>query len=291
MERRALVVCADDFAASEAISAGILDLALRRRISAISCLCVAEAWPEHGPALTRQAVEVEIGLHLALTEYAPLGPMPRLAPGGRLPSWRRLLLAAYTKALDLAEIAVELARQLDAFEAVTGRPPAFLDGHHHVHILPGIRDVVLDLIVARGLADRLWVRSTCEPLAEIARRRTAVGKAAGLAQAGRVLRRRLDAAGIACNDRFRGVTDLGSAARIPELFRRFLRGSGERPLLMCHPARRAGPAGDQLATQREEEFAYLASDGFARDVEAAELEVAPWQRPLTSAPSRDRGFR
>lgn len=279
--RRALVVCADDYAMSEPISRAIRELLERGRVSATSCLSVAPAWPRLGLALREHGRRCEIGLHVALTDYAPLGPMPRLAPTGRLPSARRLTGLAYARRLPRDEIAAELARQLDAFEAVLGCPPAFVDGHHHCHVLPTIRETVIELLMARGLGGRLWVRSTCEPIGRIARRQVAPFKAAALAIMGRGLRRRLDAAGIMRNDSFRGVTDLGSASRVASLFERFLRGGGERPLLICHPGHRDPSDGrDPFTAQRAAERAYLQSDAFARDLTVAGFEVARWSAPV-----------
>ena len=100
--------------------------------------------------------KIDIGLHFTLTQLAPIEPMPRLAPDGRFPSRGRLYAQAYLRSVDLTEIEAEFRRQIDAFTGATGRVPDFIDGHHHVHQLPGIRDVV-----ARVWGKREgWIRNT-----------------------------------------------------------------------------------------------------------------------------------
>lgn len=63
-----IMVCADDYALSEPISWGILELAQKRRISAISCMTESCYWPEHARALDFAGKHVALGLHFNLTE-------------------------------------------------------------------------------------------------------------------------------------------------------------------------------------------------------------------------------
>lgn len=82
------------------------------------------------------------------------------------------------------EIAAEITRQLDAFEEALGRPPDFVDGHQHVHVLPGVRRALLDILVRRYPAGSLYVRDPADSAAAIRARGVAVAKAlviAGLA--------------------------------------------------------------------------------------------------------------
>ena len=60
--------------------------------------------------------------------------------------------------LDTDEIRAEVARQLDRFEAGLGFPPDHIDGHQHVHVLPGIRRALLTEV-----AQRYRARPTADP--------------------------------------------------------------------------------------------------------------------------------
>ena len=82
-----IILCADDYAMTEGVSRAIGELAAARRLSATSVHGRPRAhWPAMAPAAAAcTAAHLAIGLHLNLTLGAPLGPMPRLAPGGELP--------------------------------------------------------------------------------------------------------------------------------------------------------------------------------------------------------------
>ncbi|HEX9464831.1 MAG TPA: ChbG/HpnK family deacetylase [Alphaproteobacteria bacterium] len=259
-----LILCADDYAIAPGVSHGILRLILAGRLTATNCLTVSRFWPEHAAWLKPHTDKADIGLHLALTMLRPLGAMPRTCPDGRLPQIRDLTIAAWLGRLELGEIAAELGRQLDAFEAEFGRPPAFLDGHQHVHQLPGIRDVVLDLWKRRLSGSGTWLRRTDEPMSTVLERRVERSKAAIISLLGRGLGRMARARDIPTNDSFAGVQDFSGRVPYAKLFERFLLGAGGRHLVMCHPGYvdQDLRAVDDVTDAREEELAFFESAAF-----------------------------
>lgn len=278
--RRSLTLCADDFGLATGIDDAILDLIERRRLSAVSCLVVGRSWLRSAPFLCRYAGEVEIGLHFTLTHLAPAGPMPRLAPRGTLPPLAPLIRAAVMKRLDGDEIRAELDRQLDLFFAAIGRPPAFLDGHQHVHQLPGVREVVI-----AACRDRLagaWLRYPAMPPQDVLVHRTAIARTLTIGALGRGFRALGGAHGIAGNGTFRGVRSGRGEPPFAVLFRRFLRRLGERPLMMCHP----GAEGDPFVSDREaatlarrDEYRFLASADFPRVLNDFRLSLGGLRGP------------
>jgi len=274
-----IALCADDYGLSPAVSEAIRELAAARRISAASAMTVFPEWAGEGARIRDVGGPIEWGLHLTLTDAAPLGPMPRLAPGGRLPALSRILALALTTGLPREEIAGEIARQLDAFEAATGFVPSFIDGHQHVHVLCGVREEVLALFGRRLDASRTWVRVCTSTVAAIARRGVARRRALIVDRLSRPLARMVRREAVAANDDFRGVNDLHSLDVAPE-FEAWLAGPGERPLIMCHPGR----VDDRLASRdpvlarREAELAYLSGPRFADALAARDLAVAPLPR-------------
>jgi predicted glycoside hydrolase/deacetylase ChbG (UPF0249 family) len=48
------------------------------------------------------------------------------------------------------EATEDLGRQLERFERLFGRPPAFLDGHHHCHADPGLEPGVIEAALRTG---------------------------------------------------------------------------------------------------------------------------------------------
>ena len=172
-----LVLCADDFALSRGVSRGILELAETGRISATSAMTNMPEWPRLAPALRAFADRIGIGLHLNLTIGAPLGPMPSLAPHGRFPTLEDLLQRTFTGRAPAGEVLAEIERQLDAFEQAFGAPPAFVDGHQHVHVLPVVRPMLIQALQARGLQGRLWLRDPSDGVLPIIRREVSANKA------------------------------------------------------------------------------------------------------------------
>ncbi len=104
----------------------------------------------------------------------------------------------------------------------------------------------------------------------------AVTRALVIASLSLPLRREARRLGIAGNDSFRGVADFADARNYPLHFRRFLRGPGARPIIMCHPgfADAELAAADPLTAEREHEYGYFASDRFLDDLAAAGCRLA-----------------
>lgn len=262
-----LILCADDYGLAPGVSRAIRRLLAAGRLSATSCMTLSPHWPAAAAALRPHGEHADIGLHFTLTDHAPLGPMPRLAPAGRLPGVGSLLARACARRLDRHEIGAELERQVDAFEAAMGRPPDFLDGHQHVQQFPVVREAVIDVWRRRLAASGAWLRVCDEPVGAILGRGIAVPKALVLACLGRGLRRQAAQAGIPLNDRFAGVHDFSGQLAYGELFRRFVErvpGDAGRLVVMCHP----GEVDDELRARdpvtgaREDELRFFESAAF-----------------------------
>lgn len=276
-----LHVIADDYALSPGVSAGILELAGAGRLSGTGAMVPSPRWQVDALRLRDTPDGFQTGLHLTLTgAFSPLGAMPRLCPGGRFPTLRRWLALSFSGALSggpaRAELTAEIARQFDAFEAAMGRPPHFIDGHQHLHLLPGIRPLVLDAISRRYAAGAIWLRDCAEPASRIARRGVATGKAlfiAGLAQG---LARQAAARAIPTNYGFGGI--YGFIGDYPTLMPRFLNGLPAGGLVMVHPARPDTELAsiDPVVEARWREMAYLAGPQWPE-------ALSDWRRSLKLA--------
>lgn len=257
----AITLCADDYGLAPGVSEAIRALIVQGRLHATGCMTGSPHWPAAAPLLRPLEDRADIGVHLTLTDQVPLGPMPGFAPGGKFPPLAEVLKRAITGRFDKAEIAAELERQIDSFEVHFGRAPDFLDGHHHIHQLPHIGPIVLDLW-RRRLGGRGWVRSCVEPLASILAQGVDPVRATIISGLGLGFRRRLKAMGVPHNQCFRGVYGFGGQPPFAEVFRRFTDRPGPRTLMMVHPGivDAALQAADSLTSQREREYAFLASD-------------------------------
>ena len=257
-----LTLCADDYGLAPGVGRAIRALIQSGRLQATGCMTGSPHWPAEAILLKPLEGQAQFGVHLTLTDQHPLGAMPGLAPQGKLPPVGAMVKLAVTRRLDRAEIAAELERQVDAFAAAMGREPDFLDGHHHVHQLPIVRDVVMDIWRRRLKPRGGWVRSCWEnPLTIMARGIDPI-RATIIAVLGLRLRWMLKSAGAPHNLSFRGVYDFSGKEAYSELFRRFADNPGPRSLMMCHPGEvdDALKACEWLTDQREVEYRFLASE-------------------------------
>jgi chitin disaccharide deacetylase len=252
-----LHLCADDYGLSPGVNAAILDLLTLRRLSATSCMTVYPDWAESAAALRPFRATADIGLHITLTDDRPLGA---------------LMKAAYRRQLDLPAIRARIDQQYDNFCREMGGPPDFLDGHQHVHLFPGIREIVLDLYDRQLQGSGAWIRSCSNGYWGLLTQ----PKALLLSVLSAPLTRQLRARGIPTNDGFGGVYDFAPTPAYADLFQGFLKQTGPRPLIMCHPggidpilAERDG-----LLAARETEYAYFRSPDFIAHLEAAGKRLA-----------------
>ncbi|WP_246725412.1 ChbG/HpnK family deacetylase [Beijerinckia sp. L45] len=275
-------LCADDYAMTPAVSRGILEALDAGTLSGTSVITTSPWWPESAAALRPYAERADIGLHLNLTSGAPLGPMPNLAPGNRLPPIDRFMRGG---ALPLAEIDLEIGRQLDTFSSVWGGPPDHLDGHQHVQVFPPIRDLVLRHLDRRGWRGKIWLRDSADHPLRILARGTTLKKALGLAWLARGAAGAAKAGGYATNDGFAGFSDFRPGEDYGAAFSRYLKRPGPRHLVMCHPGYvdDALRAIDPVTESRERELAFLLSPAFQdcldhRGARLARFSLLPPQR-------------
>jgi len=158
-----VVFHADDLGISPGVSRGVARAVEAGPVRAVS-LCVTGDDAEGGAALARRWVgEVDLGLHLSFSlGRAVSGPIDGLTDGlGRFPplpeTLARLRLGLPPSALLRREVRAQLDRA-----AALGVPLDHLDGHHHAHTFPGVRDAVLSVAghLRLRVPDDRWARPT-----------------------------------------------------------------------------------------------------------------------------------
>ncbi|HEY9109582.1 MAG TPA: ChbG/HpnK family deacetylase [Roseateles sp.] len=264
-------ICADDFGVSTAGSRGIAELAGSGRLSAVSCLTTGEPWLECAPMLADLPAAVERGLHFNLTEGEPLSAeLRRHWP--HLPRLSRLVALAHLGRLPRSAIEQEWQAQLQRFTDRVGAMPCFIDGHQHVHHLPGVRDVVLAAVVKASGA--VAVRNTGCVLGPGHAFKRRLIECTG----GRALQRQLRAQGIRCNRVLLGAYDFRDPDYRGCMQRWLAAAPVQGSLLFCHPAAQgvAGPdLSDPIGDARRREGEYLASAAFVEDLAAAGVDLGP----------------
>lgn len=249
-----VVFCADDLGMGAARDAGILRAARTGIVREVS-LCVTGGGET--AALARVASQRDapgIGLHLSFTYGRALsGPIEGLTdPSGRFHGLPRVLAATALGRPRLDAVTREVRAQLARLRAL-GAEPTHLNGHHHVHVFPIIRDAVLEL--ARELpALHLRVPATARPAL----------RGATLNALGRAFLRRARARGVA----LRSLPCVGlDAARGDALaaFTRTLEGLDGAAEWVLHPLAGPGEAdggGGLGARARQDELRVLESAPF-----------------------------
>lgn len=277
---RPIWLCADDYGISHSVSKGIRDLAVQGRLNATSAMVVA-------PSLDRSEAgslkmlnigtrRVAIGLHVTLTgKFKPISAGFRPARGGTFVSLAELMVRGRLGLLDRGRLEAEIAAQLDAFVALFGQRPDFIDGHQHAHLFPQVREALLD--VARKSAPLAWVRQ-CGRAATLPRARLTDYKTRVLDALSGKFRKLAAERGVATNPAFAGAYDFASAknADFARLFPGFLRAMPAQGVVMCHPGFVDAELErlDPLTTQREREYAYLAGAEFPAVLAAHDLVLA-----------------
>jgi len=275
---RRLWLCADDYGISPAVSRAIRDLIGRGRINATSVMVTAPSFSTaEAQALSDLAGpdrRAAIGLHFTLT--APFRPTARayrpVTRDGLFLSLRATFAAGLLRWLDPDALAAEAESQFAAFRAVFGRPPDFVDGHQHVHILPQVSDAVLAAM--QRLAPGAWIRQCGRAMPLWRRWGDPKGFVLDLLSAR--LRRHCAACGVRTNSAFAGTYDFTRETAFDELFGSFLQGLPDGGLVMCHPGFVDAELQrlDVFTTMREQEHAFFAGKRFPALLAAHGIELA-----------------
>jgi predicted glycoside hydrolase/deacetylase ChbG (UPF0249 family) len=263
MTVRRIAICADDFGSHPGVDEAVLALADRGRVTATSCMVGGPTWSRSCVPLRQvaSAGQLDAGLHLDLTEFPANASLQR--------PLRQWMVRAFAGRVDRRAVADEIRVQLDRFEQAMGQPPAYVDGHEHVHQFPVVRDALVEVLLERYGATpaRPWLR--CTRRADAAGFKAWVIEQTGARGLGELSRRH----GFAQNRALLGVYDFaGGAHRYRELLLDWTRRSHEADLLMCHPASTAG-AGDPIASARADEFAVLRDPSLDGEFERAGVAV------------------
>ena len=285
-----LIVNADDFGLTARVNQAILD-AHREGIVTSTTLMANGAAFDMAVAASRQAPALGLGIHLNLSEGMPVSPSTgistlvdhrrrlHLTPG-------RLLRGILTGRVNLAEVEAELRAQISKVFR-SGIWPTHLDGHKHVHVLPGVADIAIRLAHEFSIPS---VRCPVEDAPEFAKmseggmsggasivKQYLVGR--GVSAFAWRFQRKLDEAGLHHPAYFYGLSQTGflNTRRIGEVLARLPQGTSE---LMCHPGyadAELAKTGTRLLVQREAEVFGLCSPSIKKLVASLGIRLVNYQ--------------
>ncbi len=154
-----IIVTADDFGLSPEINDGIVQGYLNGIVRSTALLMNAPA-TSHAISLARKHPGLEVGIHLGIVEGICLSAMEEQTSGNAksimgddsyfnagpclLRSWKNFVLRYLSGGIVFAALKHELELQLRLFHKELGRIP-FANSTQHLHLLPGISEIVLEL--------------------------------------------------------------------------------------------------------------------------------------------------
>nr|XP_017497257.1 carbohydrate deacetylase isoform X2 [Manis javanica] len=174
-----LVVTADDFGYCPRRDEGIVEAFLAGAVTSVSLL-VNGAAAESAAELARRH-QIPTGLHANLSEGRPVGPARHgpsslLSPEGFFLGKMGFREAVAAGDVALPQVREELESQLSRFRELLGRDPTHVDGHQHVHVLPGVCQVFAEALQAyrvrftrlpmeRGVGGCVWLEAPARAFA------------------------------------------------------------------------------------------------------------------------------
>jgi hopanoid biosynthesis associated protein HpnK len=155
MAARRLIVHADDFGISERVNEGIVEAHRNGILTSASLIASGEAF-EHAIGLSRATPTLDVGVHLTLVDEEPVAAVDAVrtlldSDGRFYPRAATFMKRYLSGAISLAEIRCELDAQI-AKVIAHGVRATHLDGHQHLHMVPGIRRAVGELARKYGIS-------------------------------------------------------------------------------------------------------------------------------------------
>jgi len=277
-----LIVNADDLGWSEGVNRGIAEAHRHGIVTSTSLLANGAAFVL-AVELARTTPGLGVGVHLNLSDGPPAAERETVTSllndnGEFAGSPESLLLRIARRGVDVGEVEREWEAQISKVREA-GISPTHLDGHKHVHMLPGLFEIALRLAKRHEIpAVRVAHEESSLRTALAAGREQNAGivmrqgvQARGLKLLARDAREMAERAGIATADYFCGIAQTGELTRqgVERLLRALPEGTTE---LMVHPgylddALKKSPT--RLRESREEELRILTDTGI-RNLVASE---------------------
>jgi predicted glycoside hydrolase/deacetylase ChbG (UPF0249 family) len=238
-----VVICADDYALTPGVCAGIIELAELGRISATSAMTLSPHWPSWARQARALQTRIDVGLHLDWTsDFAQ--------QQGFGASLGQVMLRSLLRTLSPVTVRAHIERQLDLFEQHTGTAPDHVDGHQHVQQFPVIREALVDTLIRRyPAAHRPWLRVSQVPSGAWdikAKIINAMGAQALLSLA--------QAQGLAHSQHLTGVYDFsGDVSAYRHRLQQWLTHLPTGAVLMCHPGTDSDPGAPYAQARPQEQ--------------------------------------
>jgi predicted glycoside hydrolase/deacetylase ChbG (UPF0249 family) len=240
-----LIVNADDLGWTDGVNRGIVEAFHHGIVTSTSLLANGAAFAG-GVEAARSAPGLGVGVHLNLSDGPPVADRETVTSllnndGEFAGGPENLLLRRARRGLSLAEVENEWDAQIQKVRDA-GISPTHLDGHKHVHMLPGLFEIALKLAKRHDIgAIRVSLEASSLRAALSSGSKQNAGvvmkqgvQARGLKLLARDAREQAGRAGISTADYFCGIAQTGELTRegMEQFVKSLPDGTTE---LMCHP--------------------------------------------------------
>lgn len=259
--RRRLIVTADDFGLDPSVNEAV-ESAWRQGVLTAAGLMVSG--PAAGDAISRarRMNGLGVGLHLVLTDGRPVSPITEVglltdSQGRFLDNMVFAGVRFFFSPRVRRQLAKEIRAQFEAFER-TGLVLDHVSAHKHFHLHPTVLRLIIEIGREYGMK---CVRLPLE----------ATGPRALIPWL-KLMRRRLDKAGVGHNEQIFGLTATGAMdeSRMIECIRQLGDGVTE---IYCHPASRQEITEAMANYRHVEEFSALLSPRVSAAIESEDIDL------------------
>ncbi len=236
LKKNGLWIVADDLGLDKKIDEGIFFAAKHNLINGISIVPNGLNFNQASLKL-KDLKNTDLGIHLTLVEESSIlakEAIPSLiGKNGRFYKDHRIFFIRYILSLiDLDQIKKEFDAQINRC-LVIGLEPSFLNSHQHLHLLPGIRDILIELAKKYKIQ---YIRTVTEP----------IGIKGGMFRKFQLIflrllskraKNKIISSGLYCNDFFVGFINAGNLSKNDVAYARKLSQKYPDKLveLGCHP--------------------------------------------------------
>lgn len=238
-----MIICADDYGLSDAVDDAVIELIQNNRLTATSCIVNGYHVKNSVSKLKQYVGEIDIGLHLFLTDGKPLSH--QTAAGGlidqneNLNSFWKLTASTYFRNLNFESAYNEIRKQIEMFSDLFGKMPDFIDGHKHVQQLPVIREALVKVIKDIHISPYLriaalpgnWMKNVLLRFSPKLTLNSMIINYPGI-KAGRLFKK----SGLHCNRYLLGYFHADCQTTFSEIFKLYTNLSPiDRDIFFCHP--------------------------------------------------------
>tara|TARA_Y100000992_G_scaffold215645_1_gene148795 strand:- start:48 stop:863 length:816 start_codon:yes stop_codon:yes gene_type:complete len=265
-KNKKVCICADDFGLSDSISEGVIDLAKKKRIQAVSCIVNKKPFLKYYKKLIKYRKNLDIGLHINLTENEK---GVNLRFNNLYNTLKSLFLIIFKKKLIKKEIVIQIRK----FEKYFKFKPNHIDGHHHIHQYPIIRSLIVNCVKNFDP----FIRQSGDKFFNILSRKISILKAIIISFFCNKLKCILKKNNLKYNKSFSGIYNFKINKNYKSNFYKFLKKISNQHILMCHPAKKKFNDNykDTILEARFKEYFFYNGRDFNKIIKNEKIKLIP----------------